>query len=305
MSGQWSLSLIQGILLLIAVPILLGWLNWWKARLTGRRRPLLFIVQPYRDLFKLLKVPPTYTAATSWVFRWSPCVLFVAYGSLLFTLPVFTTPFLKADLILILYLLGLARFTFSLAGLDGASAFGGLGSNREMFFHFLTEVSFFTLIVAFLLWSGASVADDTQTQLRPLLKILASLALLLAFFPVILLEARRLPVDNPDTHLELTMAGKAIGLEYSGRDLALVEWAETSKLAFLLALWPRMLFALLDMDTTASLIGRVALWLLAGVALALWEWRTPKMRLGQVSQIAQTSLLLSLFAILLRLTPGG
>lgn len=310
MSALWWLSFAQGALLLLAAPALLGWINWWKSRLAGRQRPLAFVLQPYRDLGKLLKVPPACSQATSWVFRWTPIILFVAYGSLLFALPLFTAPFLNADLIVVLYLLGLARFTFSLAGLDGASAFGGLGSQREMFFHVLTEVSFFALIAAFLLWSDGGATIEASTGLRSLLQILASVALLPAFFPVILLEARRLPVDNPDTHLGLTMADKGVGSEYAGRDLALVEWTETNKLVFLLALWSQLfvsLFVPASSDVIAAIVAviKVVLWLLAGVILAYWEWCSPKVRLGQVPLVAQASLLLSLFAILLRLTPGG
>jgi len=296
------LSLVQGLLLLVGAPAFLGWLNWWKARLTRRRRPLTCVVQPYRDLIKLLRLPATYAKPTSWVFRLTPVIVFAAYGSLLFTLPFFTRPLLAADLVLILYLLGLARFTLSLAGLDSASSFGGLGSNREMFFHFLTEISFFAVILALWLWSNVGAAAPTQSN--ALLRIVALLAVILAFFPVILLEARRLPVDNLETHLELTMAGKAVGLEFSGRDLALVEWAETNKLFFMVALWSQLPLTLFE-QAPRSVFLSLLLWLLAGAFLAWWEQRTPKLRLGRVPSVAQMSLLLSLFAILVRLIPGG
>ena len=303
MSESWWLSFAQGILLLVAAPAILGWLNWWKARLNGRRRALGYLLQPYRNLFKLLRVPPTHSQATSWVFRWTPYIVFTAYGSLLFTLPIFATPLLDADLVLILYLLGLARFTLSLSGLDSASAFGGLGSNREMFFHFLTEISFFVLIVAFLLWSGNATGLTTM-QIGSLFRIAPPLTLTLAFFPALLLETRRLPLDNPGTHLELTMAGKAIELEFSGRDLALIEWAEMSKLLFMLSLLPNLLLSLLGHEEWLFVTVPM-LWLLTGPLLAFWEWQRPKLRLGQIPSAAQTSLLFSLFAILLRLIPGG
>lgn len=305
MTFSWFLSVAQGLLLLLAAPALLGWLDWCKAYLTGRRRPLAYLLQPYRDLRKLLRVPPTHSLAVSSIFRLTPGIVFVVYGCLLFILPVFTAPLLQADLVLILYLLGLARFTFSLAGLDSASAFGGLGSSREMFFHFLTEISLFALIAAMSLWSDGSVVGQAQAQPMSLFRFVALLVLVSAFFPVLLLEARRLPVDNPDTHLELTMAGKAVELEFSGRDLALIGWAESSKLFFLLVLWAQLWSALVGNAPGWLLLVRT-LGLPAGaVLLALWEWRTPKLRLGQVSSIAQGSLFLSLFAILLRLIPGG
>lgn len=302
MSTLWSFA--QGMLLLLAAPALLGWINWWKARLVNRQRPLTYLLQPYRDLKKLLRLPATYAQPTSWVFRMAPVIVFAAYSSLLFTIPLLTKPLLTTDLIVVLYLLGLARFALSLAGLDSASSFGGLGSNREMFFHFLTEICFFAIIAALSLWSEANIR---QTPARQIFYYVSLLALTIAFFPVLWLEARRLPVDNPETHLELTMAGKAVGLEFSGRDIALIEWAETNKLFFLLALWSQIPISLLSQTRALQgplfLLIRVSWWLLVGTGLAFWERRTPKMRLGQVPSVAQTSLLLSLFAILLRVIP--
>jgi formate hydrogenlyase subunit 4 len=198
-------------------------------------------------------------------------------------------------------LLGLGRFSLSLAGLDSASSFGNLGSNREMLFHFLTEVSLFPAIAALLLWANAP--DKGQP-----LFWLAALAILMSFFPILLLEARRLPVDNPETHLELTMAGKAVELEFSGRDPALVKWGEMNKLLFLTALWSQGLFWLVGVEVASwwlALLLYAGLWLLTASGLAAWEWRTPKIRLGHIPTVARASLFFSLFAILLRLIPGG
>jgi formate hydrogenlyase subunit 4 len=291
---------IQGILILFGVPFLAGWLNWWKARFTGRRRPWTYLFQPYRDLFKLLRVPATRSRTTSLIFAWTPWIVFLCYGTLLFTLQIFQEPLLRADLILILYLLGLARFTLSLAGLDNASSFGGLGSSREMFFHFLTEVSFFGVIAGIFLWQdSAFLVSVWEWKGNVWMRFGAAIGLILAFFPVLLLEARRIPVDNPETHLELTMAGKAVELEFSGRDLALVEWGETSKLAFMLALWVQLLIPR-HLITFSPL-----LWLSVAVLLVCWETLMPKMRLGRVPQVAGISLLLSLFAIAMRLFQGA
>lgn len=301
MDTLWIFSLLQGLGLLAFAPLFLGWLNWWKARLTGRKRPLTWVTQPYRDMFKLMRLPPTYAQTTSWVFRLTPYLIFLIYSSLLFSVSFAIKSLLPSDLLLILYLLGLGRFSLSLAGLDSASSFGNLGSNREMFLHFLTEMSLFSTIAA--LWLWANVPDKGQSVFW-----LATLAILISFFPVLLLEARRLPVDNPGTHLELTMAGKAVELEFSGRDLALVEWGEINKLLFLTALWNQGLLWLIGVEVAPwwlALLLYVALWLLTGFGFAFWEWRTPKIRLGHVPTVAQASLFFSLFALLLRLIPGG
>ena len=302
MGTSWFFSLLQGILLLAFTPLFSGWLRWWKARLTGRRRPLTWVVQPYRDWLKLLRLPATHPQTASWVFRVTPFVVFIVYGCLLFTIPLWTVSLLPADLLLIMYLLGLGRFVLGLAGMDSASSFGHLGSSREMFFHFLTEISLFPLITAFWIWTSTA-PDRSQAVFW-----LATAAILFAFFPVLLLEACRLPVDNPETHLELTMAGKAVELEFSGRDLALVEWGEASKSLFLVALWSQWLFHLWGILVTPGWLGFLlffAFWWLMASGLAIWEWRSVKMRLGQVHSEALTSLVLSLSAILLRLIPGG
>lgn len=300
MNIQWLWSFLQGVGLLSLAPLFLGWLNWCKARLTGRKRSLTWMIQPYRDWLKLLRLPATHPQNASWVFRSVPYLIFAVYSSLLFMIPLFTRPFLQPDLLLILYLLGLGRFCLSLGGLDSATAFGHLGSSREMFFHFLTEISLFPVLVAFWLWIN-------ETNRSQAVFWLAAISILAAFFPILLLEARRLPVDNPETHLELTMAGKAVELEFSGRALALLEWGETSKLLFLTALWIRWLFGFggfLGNSGWLLALLQITLWLLITCGLAFWEWGIPKFRLGKVPAVAQISLVLSLFAVILRLIPG-
>ena len=305
MNMKTLLPYLQGLAILFLSPALVGWINWCKARLTGRLRPLSYLFQPYRDLFKLLRLPTTHSKTTSWVFHWAPWVVFLAYGMLLFTLPFFSAPLLRADLILVLYLLGVARFTLSLAGLDSASSFGGLGSNREMFLHFLTEASLFVVIAGIFLWSGSAFIPEnfvSQGNSNSLMVFLSALSLLIAFFPALLLETQRIPVDNPETHLELTMAGRAVELEFSGRDLALIEWGEMNKLLFMIALWMQLLGSLIGL--TFQPVITLFFWLTAGAGLAFWESKMPEMHLGRLPAVAQISLLFSLFAILLRLFSG-
>lgn len=305
MNMQTLFSVLQGLVMLAVAPLLVGWINWWKARFTGRHRSIIYLLQPYRDLGKLFRVPATRSQTTSWVFYWTPWVIFLSYGTLLFTLSVFSTALLQADLILVLYLLGLARFMLSLAGLDSASSFGGMGSSREMFFHFLTEISLFGVIAGIFFWSGGASLSQGLIVLDGNQKLafsISAVSLFIAFFPALLLETRRIPVDNLETHLELTMAGKAVELEFSGRDLALVEWGEMNKLLFMLALWMQLLSLLLLPNMVLTIMP--LFWLLSGVGLALWESKIPKIRLGQVPSVAQISLLFSLFAIVIRLFSG-
>ena len=304
-NAPWLLSLLQGISLLAFAPFFRGWLKWWKAQLTGRRRPFKWTLQVYRDYFKLLRIPPKRLKTPSWFFRISPYLIFTTYGSLLFTIPLWTAPSLPIDLLLIMYLLGLGRFILSLAGLDSGTSFGHLGSSREMFFHLLSEISFFSAITAFWLWRNVTPNGE--------LFWLAAAAILFSYFFILVLETHRLPVGNPGTHLELTMAGKAVELEFSGRDLALVEWGETSKLLFLVALWSQWIvqLGLIPFHGTPIMPGwllflfYISLWLLIAWGLACWEWRSVKMRLSQVPSFVLPSLALSLSAILLRLIQGA
>lgn len=309
MNTQTVFSVLQGLALLAFAPLFVGWTKWLNARFTNRHRSIAYCFQPYRDLFKLFRVPATRSQTTSWVFYWTPWVVFLSYGILLFTVPVFVTPpLVQADLILILYLLGLARFMLSLAGLDSASSFGGLGSNREMLFHFLTEISLFGIIIAISIWNGSAYILQNLTNLQTNESLtfgISAISILIAFFPAFLLETRRIPVDNLGTHLELTMAGKAVELEFSGRDLALIEWGEMNKLLFMIALWAQIFIWFISLFIPNIPFAIVPLiWLLAGVGLALWEVKTPKMRLGQIFTVAQISLLFSMFAIVVRLFSG-
>ena len=142
------IGLIQGTLLILLAPGLVGLLRYFKARLQARPRRMTNIFQPYRDLHKLMGKPAIRSKTSSWVFAMTPTALFVAYVWLVFMVPVFHPATLIAgDLIVVIYVLGLARFSLSLAGLDAGAPFAGLGSSREMFLHFLTEIGFILFII--------------------------------------------------------------------------------------------------------------------------------------------------------------
>jgi len=308
---QFGLGLFQGAFLIFLAPGLIGLLRYLKARMQLRPRPAGYILQPYRDLLKLMRKPAVRSATTSWVFAATPAILFAAYGLLAFMVPVFhPSTLIASDLIVVMYVLGLARFCLSLAGLDAGAPFTGLGSSREMFFHLLTEIGLILFIVAIIIRTGIInlsdiVAAHWQLNLftEPALILLAlSLALLILF------ECERIPIDNPATHLELTMAHKAITLEYAGRDLALLEWAEMIKLTFLLTVLINLFLpfpAFAGPGRDAGILGQIlalaffgAKIFLLTLILALWELAQPKLRLRTVIRPGLAAMVLSLTAII-------
>ena len=310
-------GLVQGTMLILIAPAIIGLLNWTEARL--QRRQGAGIIQPYRDLTKLLAKPAVRPRSTSFVFAATPYVLFAAYGTLAFMLPAISQhTLMRGDLILIIYVLGLARFTLSLAGLDAGASLGGLGASREMFLHFLTEIGLAMLVVALAIrWQTTDLTIIMESHWS--MGLLGSLyepelvLLSLAMFVLVVFEAERRPVDNSATHLELTMAQKAVTLEFAGRDLALVDWAEAIKLTALLTIAGH-LFIPLPLPLVLSPLGsgpamlvtatlgwalRVGLLILG---LGIVEVYLPKRRLRTLPQLALTSIALSGTAILYALT---
>jgi formate hydrogenlyase subunit 4 len=232
-------ELLQVGTLLALAPAFAGWVKVLKCWSQGRRSAGLF--QPYRDLRKLFVKDVVLAANASWIFRFTPYLVFgtaVLAGGIVPMLSVDLPLASTADVIVIIGLFGLARFFTALAGMDVGTAFGGMGSSREMLVASLAEPA--TLMAIFTISLGSastSLAQIVQsiTAGQSLLRPSFSFALI-AFVMIALAETGRIPVDNPATHLELTMIHEAMILEYSGRHLALLEWAGMMKL---------LLFALL------------------------------------------------------------
>jgi formate hydrogenlyase subunit 4 len=313
------LSILQGIFLLLLAPAFTGLVNYLKGQRTGYNRSPGFIWQPYRDLWKLFRLPSMRSTSTSWMFAATPGMVFILYAWLAFIVPVFYRPvLLSVDLIILVYVLGLARFTISLSGLDSGSAFGGLGSSREMLFQFFSEIGLAAVLAALALQWNTLDLQEILTKHAGLklftasnnLPIIQMFFLIPAMGALVLLETGRIPIDNPDTHLELTMSSKAITLEYAGRDLALIEWAEMIKLAFLVTLmidlflaafypgipqtgvfWVSGLFYGLDVVIYLVFMGALAL------ILAFWETDRPKLRLRKTSSLLWFSILFSFITI--------
>ncbi|MBV5341638.1 MAG: NADH-quinone oxidoreductase subunit H [Deltaproteobacteria bacterium] len=235
----FAIELLQFVLLLGLAPAFAGWVKILKCRAQGRTAP--GILQPYRDIRRLFGKDIVLAENASWIFRFTPYLVFgvtaVAAGIiplLSVDLPLSAT----ADVIALVMLFGIVRFFTALAGMDIGTAFGGMGSSREMMIASLAEPAMLMAVFTVSLASNSSsltqmvaVMGQAEFAIRP------SLAFALAAFIMIALaETGRIPVDNPATHLELTMVHEAMILEYSGRHLALFEWAGMMKLTIFFAL---------------------------------------------------------------------
>jgi formate hydrogenlyase subunit 4 len=304
--------LVQGgqmLLILLLAPLLTGWVRTLKAQLLRRRGPPL--LQPYRDLLKLLRKEVVLADSASWLFRVAPYLIFAAIWVAASLVPTFAGGLLfswTADLIAIVALLGTARFFLALAGLDVGTSFGGIGSSREMMIASLAEPAMLMMVFTLSLLAGATeLTTVARFMLTADVGLRVSLALaLLALVIVAIAENARIPVDNPATHLELTMVHEAMVLEYSGRHLALIELAASLKLLLYVSLIG-CIFAPWGMATagegfTAYLMG-VAAYLaklaVGGLLLALFETSIAKMRVFRVDQFLGVALMLGLLGVLL------
>jgi formate hydrogenlyase subunit 4 len=301
-------AIVQLLVVGLGAPLLLGVLRTLKARLVGRQGPRPW--QPYADLQKLLGKEVVISTTTSWVFRVTPYVLVATVLVTALIVPVFVArpPLAFAgNIILLVYLFMLATFFLALAGLDAGSAFGGMGASREVAVAALAEP---TIIVAvFALALRADTIDLGRVVERfgrePWLAANpAHLLAFAAFFIVMLAETGRLPVDNPATHLELTMIHEAMVLEYSGRYLALVEWAGAIKFFLFMTLLANLFvpWGLTSSIRPGSIL--LALAALGGklavltAAVAVLETSVAKLRLFRVPELLAGSFALAFLSLL-------
>jgi formate hydrogenlyase subunit 4 len=303
----YGLEIVQVALTLLLAPGLVGLLRWMKARLQNRRGAPAW--QPYRDLAKLFRKEVVVSSNASWLFRAAPFVVFASTVAVTFLVPMLVVPLPLdgvGDLLVVVYLLLLGTFFLSLAGLDPGSAFGGMGASRGMTVAALAEPTLALAIFALAL--GAGSTNLGQIVARTLAAPATSLSPghLLAFgalFIVTLAETGRLPVDNPATHLELTMIHEAMVLEYSGRYLALIEWAAALKLLIFFALLGNLFVPWgVAVEVTALALALAAVSLLAKLlvlagAVALLETGIAKLRLFRVPELLSASFVLALLAV--------
>jgi len=306
--SQYVALFVQPLAALALAPALVGFIRWLKARLQGRRGAPVW--QPYFEIRKLFGKEVVVSHTASWLFRATPFVVFgtsVLVASLVPLAIVPARPLVVGDLFAAVYLLLLGTFFLALAGLDTGSPFGGMGASREMTVVALTEPTVALSIVALALNAGST--NFSQIVARTIAEPAAALGPghLLAFaalFVVTLAETGRLPVDNPSTHLELTMIHEAMVLEYSGPYLALIEWAAALKLLVFLALAANLFMPwgiAFSLSPVALLIGVVSVLVKFGIlaiAIAVLETRVAKLRLFRVPELLSASFVLALLAVM-------
>jgi formate hydrogenlyase subunit 4 len=300
--------LAQTLLLLLLAPLLSGCIRNWKAKLQNRRGAPIW--QPYFDLLKLWRKDMVISEHASWLFRAAPHVVFVSSLLVGLMVPILSTDAplsLFGGVLAVIGLLALGRFFLALGGLDPASAFGGMGSSREMTISAVAEPAMMLAIFTVAMAAGSTdlshILQATQAPTWRLLNPTHALAFV-ALFIVLLAETGRLPVDNPATHLELTMIHEAMILEYSGRYLALMEWGASVKQLVLMSLLINVFFpmgiardgSLLSLNISAlAFLGKL---LALAAAIVLVETTNAKLRLFRVPDLLSAAFVLATLALL-------
>ena len=300
-------SLTQLALLLALAPLTGGVIKTAKARFQTRRGPGVF--QPYRNLGKLLRKGMVIPDAASWLFDAAPYVVFLSslLAGLMIPMVAADAPFsIFGGVLAVVYLLGLGRFFLALGGLDSGSSFGGLGSSREMTIAALAEPAMMLAVFTVAIGAGstnlstvAHVALGKSWHFLTPSQMLAFAAMLI----VLIAETGRIPVDNPATHLELTMIHEAMILEYSGPYLALIEWGAWIKQLVLMTLLVNLFFPFGLSPTwaagglAASLAWYVLKLLLLSGVIVLIETTNAKMRLFRVPELLSVAFVLGALAL--------
>lgn len=300
-------ALVQAVLFVVLAPVLVGVIRQVRARLEGRVGS--GIMQPWRDLRKLLVKDPVRARGSSWMLTVGPVILLVTSLLLCVLLPLVGTialPLIPSDLFVIVSVMLIGVVALALVGLDAGTAFGGMGSSRHMTVAALVEPTLLLSVYALSIPAGTSTLSViVQTRLDSPAVIISPVSLLamVALAIAIMAETGRLPVDNPSTHLELTMLHEAMVLESSGRDLAWLELGSWLKLAALLGLLGNLLAPwgiLTDFTVLGVLLGVVAVAgkvLLLGALLSVGEVFLAKVRLFRVPELLAGSFALAFLAV--------
>ena len=308
MLTQFAVATFQVIIILALAPLLSGIIKKVKAFLQMRKGPGIF--QPYYDIAKLLRKDSVVSENVSWIFHAAPIISFVAVLTAGLIIPVYISnmPFSFAgDLIAVVYLFALARFFIALASLDAGSSFGGMGGSREMFISSLVEPAMMLSIFAIALNVGTtnlSVISGTVSSMGLDAVSPYHLLAFVALFIIAIAETGRIPVDNPATHLELTMIHEAMILEYSGKQLAIVELGAMMKQLLVFSLLANIFFPwgiaseLSAAGIALSLIIFIIKVMVIGVVMAIVETSTAKWRLFRLPNLLSISLMLSFLALI-------
>jgi formate hydrogenlyase subunit 4 len=307
MMKQLMESVTQFFLLLALAPLVTGVIRTLKARLQTRRGP--GILQPYKNLRKLFRKGMVIPEAASWIFMATPWIVFFStiLAGLMIPMVAAEAPLgLFGGVLAVIYLLGLGRFFLALSGLDTGGSFGGLGSSREMTISALAEPAMMLAIFTVAIGAGSTdLSEIARAAIGQNWRFLAP-AQMFAFAAlalVLIAETGKIPVDNPSTHLELTMIHEAMILEYSGPYLALIEWSSSIKQIVLMTLlincfWP---FGLQPTWFGFGALQGIG-WLLAKLfllscAIVLLETVNAKMRLFRVPELLAVAFTLGSLAL--------
>ena len=302
---------LQFLIIVLFSPLLHGMIKKYKATMQGRVGPGIF--QPYYDLIRLFRKDMVVSVVASWIFKATPYIVLTSVIAASMLVPVITikSPFgIIGDVIALIYILALGRFFMALAGLDTGTSFGGEGSSREMTVAILVEpmmmLSIFTAAISAGSTNIARIAE-TQSMLYSPSHILA----LAAFTVAVLAETGRIPVDNPDTHLELTMIHEGMLLEYSGKYLALMEWAHYIKQMLLFTITADIFFPAGISHSTEpyALAVSAGIYILKmlfmAVSMALIESTRAKMRFFQLPSLLGGAFVLALLSLVTYIMMGS
>jgi formate hydrogenlyase subunit 4 len=297
------------LVLLAAPPLLLGIINRTKSVFAGRRGPP--VLQPYHDLAKLLRKGSVYSTTTTWIFRAGPIVSLAAVlvAGLVVPLAGLAAPLgFEGDLILFAYLLGLARFFTVLAAMDTGSSFEGMGASREVAFGSLAEPAMFAaLLVVALSTKSLRLSEALGPDLHAAWGVIGPALLLVAisFGVLLMVENCRIPVDDPNTHLELTMIHEVMVLDHGGPDLAFILYGAAVKLFLFAAVFVRVaLPTSVDSPAVAALVGAAGI-VLVGVVVGCVESCMARLRLSRIPVLVGGALVLSTIAIAVHFAAAG
>jgi formate hydrogenlyase subunit 4 len=313
--GPFAIQGAQMALVLALAPLLTGLVRKVKARLVRRQGASL--IQPYRDLWRLMRKEVVLAESSSSLFRTAPYLIFAGTWVATALVPTFATGLMfswSADLIAIIALLGSTRFFLALAGMDVGTSFGGIGSSREVMIATLAEPALLMIVFSLALLAGSTqLSTIAGYMLSSNVGLRVTLALsLVSLVTVALAENARIPVDNPATHLELTMVHEAMVLEYSGRHLAVIELAGqlqlllyVSLIACVFAPWglaPVGAGAAVHLVAAWAYLGKLVI---AGVLLAVFETAIAKMRVFRVPAFLGAAFMMGILGVLLLFVSRG
>ncbi len=303
---KYLLYFFQGLILVILTPLFIGYIKYLKGLIRGYKGPSM--VQPYYDIKKLFSKGRVISKSSSFITSVVPIANITTVITAAFMVPVFFSSgnsFL-GNLFIIIFILGISKFLTALLGLDSASTFGGMGSSRELFISMFAEpVMFMTAAYLYFETKSLNVFQIALTNAESIKYNISHIIAAMGFVVVISAENARMPVDNPETHLELTMVHEAMILDLSGRDLALIELASYTKFIIYITLLINCFFpmGLASELAITSIIASLSLYLLkvlgALTVIALVESLMAKLRLFRVPELLSAAFSLSLVALVI------